>query len=155
MTVMHLTEFDYELPAHLIAQEPSPERDRSRLMVVRRRDASLSHHVFRDLPDLLAPGDLLVLNDTRVVPARLVGRRTRTGGRWEGLFLRAAADGCWELLCQTRGRLAAGETILVEPGPLALRLESKTAEGHWLARPEGDAPGGVVELLERHGRVPL
>jgi S-adenosylmethionine:tRNA ribosyltransferase-isomerase len=144
---------DYDLPPHLIAQHPAPERDRSRLLVVRRRDGSLIHHVFADLPALLNPGDLLVLNDTRVLPARLLGRRARTGGKWEGLFLQATADGCWELLGQTRGRPVAGEVIEVEPGPLRLTLEGRTAEGHWLARP--DAPGSAAELLERYGQVPL
>jgi S-adenosylmethionine:tRNA ribosyltransferase-isomerase len=168
--------FDYDLPPHLIAQHPSPERDRSRLLVVRRADATLSHHTFSDLPDLLAPGDLLVLNDTRVLPARLVGRRARTGGKWEGLFLRQTADGCWELLCQTRGRLAEGEIIDIEPvpqcSPLAPRAEKSSRgarrlhlqlrlvgrlEGHWLARPlppAGEGPS-AVELLEHHGHPPL
>src|SRR5205085_478034 len=97
--------FDYDLPAQLIAQEPCAERDQARLLVVRRQDATLAHHVFLDLPDLLNPGDLLILNDTRVLPARLLGHRSRTGGKWEGLFLRAHPDGLWELLSQTRGRL--------------------------------------------------
>jgi S-adenosylmethionine:tRNA ribosyltransferase-isomerase len=149
--------FDYDLPPHLIAQEPSAERDRSRLLVVRRTEGTLAHHVFQDLPDLLAAGDLLVLNDTRVLPARLVGRRARTGGRWEGLFLRRLPEGPWELLCQTRGRLTEGETILVDAGLLRLTLVGRSPEGHWLARP--DLPPGVPdsppELLERHGRVPL
>ncbi len=150
---MHLTEFDYDLPPHLIAQEPSPQRDQSRLLLVRRRDATLAHHVFRDLPDLLSPGDLLVLNDTRVLPARLLGRRARTGGKWEGLFLRQLPDGLWELMCQTRGRLHEGEVIKVEPGPLRLRLVAKTPERHWFAVPE--PPGSPVELLARHGQIPL
>src|SRR6266478_2292517 len=107
--------FDYDLPQHLIAQQPCAERDQSRLLVVRRQAGSLEHRVFRELPDLLNPGDLLVLNDTRVLPARLLGRRERTGGKWEGLYLATAADGTWELLCQTRGRLQEGETIVVEP----------------------------------------
>src|SRR5437868_2339490 len=128
---MHLTEFDYDLPPHLIAQEPRAERDQSRLLVVRRADATLSHHVFRDLPELLSPGDLLVLNDTRVLPARLLGRRARTGGKWEGLFLREHAGGLWELMCQTRGRLREGEVIEVEQGPLRLRLVAQTPERHW------------------------
>src|SRR5215471_6959486 len=93
---------DYDLPEHLIAQEPASRRDASRLLTVRRTEQSLEHRSFRDLPDLLASGDLLVLNDTRVVPARLLGRRQRTGGKWEGLFLQAAPEGTWELLCQTR-----------------------------------------------------
>jgi S-adenosylmethionine:tRNA ribosyltransferase-isomerase len=145
--------FDYDLPAHLIAQEPCPERDRSRLMVVNRADSAIAHHVFADLPDLLAPGDLLILNDTRVIPARLIGRRARTGGKWEGLFLREAPGGLWELMCQTRGRLAEGEAILVEPGGLRLTLVSQTPERRWLARPEVE--GSALELLRRHGQVPL
>jgi S-adenosylmethionine:tRNA ribosyltransferase-isomerase len=150
---MHLSEFDYDLPPHLIAQEPRAERDQSRLLVVRRADATLSHHVFRELPELLSPGDLLVLNDTRVLTARLLGRRALTGGKWEGLFLRQHAGGLWELMCQTRGRLREGEEIEVEPGPLRLRLVVKTPERHWLAEPS--APGTPAELLGRHGQVPL
>jgi S-adenosylmethionine:tRNA ribosyltransferase-isomerase len=145
--------FDFELPPHLIAQHPSPERDQSRLLVVNRTDQSLAHHVFADLPGLLNPGDLLVLNDTRVLPARLLGRRARTGGKWEGLFLRQTEDGCWELLCQTRGRLTEDEVVEVEPGPLRLELVGRSPEGHWLARP--GEPGSPGELLERFGQVPL
>src|SRR5437660_9299805 len=98
---MRTDEFDYELPPHLIAQEPCAERDRSRLLVLRRATNAIEHHLFRDLPELLNGGDLLILNDTRVVPARLLGKRGSTGGRWEGLFLRQPSDGLWELLCQT------------------------------------------------------
>src|SRR5436305_2718518 len=93
--------FDYTLLEHLIAQQPAAKRDESRLLVVRRGTGELEHRVFRDLPDLLDTGDLLVLNDTRVLPARLVGRRERTSGKWEGLFLRELPDGTWELLAQT------------------------------------------------------
>src|SRR5262245_38086881 len=102
---------DYELPAHLIAQQPAGERDQSRLMVVNRQSEIIGHHVFAELPDLLQPADLLILNDTKVVPARLLGHRARTGGKWEGLFLHAHADGLWELIGQTRGRLVEGEII--------------------------------------------
>src|SRR5438105_1887353 len=102
---MHLDFFEYDLPPDRIAQQPCPERDQSRLLLVQRGTGTLEHHVFRELPDLLNPGDLLILNDTRVLPARLLGRRERTGGKWEGLFLSCHADGTWELLCQTRGRL--------------------------------------------------
>jgi S-adenosylmethionine:tRNA ribosyltransferase-isomerase len=153
---MHIAELDYDLPSHLIAQEPCPERDQARLLVLRRGGDTRGHHRFRDLPELLDPGDLLVLNDTRVLPARLLGRRARTEGKWEGLFLRAGADGTWELLCQTRGRLLVGETVLVEGStaePLRLCLVSKTPEGHWLVRP--DQAGPAAELLGRFGHVPL
>jgi S-adenosylmethionine:tRNA ribosyltransferase-isomerase len=145
--------FDYDLPADLVAQEPCAERDQSRLLVVRRREGTIAHHVFADLPQLLAPGDLLVLNDTRVVPARLLGRRTRTGGKWEGLFLRSLADGAWEMLCHTRGRLTAGETIAIDPGPLQLQVEGRTEAGHFRLRPL--LPGTAEELLHQHGQVPL
>jgi S-adenosylmethionine:tRNA ribosyltransferase-isomerase len=144
---------DYDLPPELIAQGPPAERDRSRLLVVRRGPGTLDHHVFRDLPDLLAPGDLVVLNDTRVLPARLHGRRATTGGRWEGLFLRQTPEGLWELLAQTRGRPAVGEKIVVGDGPFTLRLCGRTAEGHWLAEP--GEPGRPAELLGRYGAMPL
>jgi S-adenosylmethionine:tRNA ribosyltransferase-isomerase len=155
---MHdLASYDFDLPPERIAQEPSAERDAARLLVLRRSSASRAHHVFRELPGLLRPGDLLVFNDTRVIPARLVGRRARTGGRWEGLFVRALAGGLWELLLQTRGRLVADETLLVE-GPeeeasLRLVLVSKTPGGRWLVRPGQE--GSPAEILARHGRVPI
>jgi S-adenosylmethionine:tRNA ribosyltransferase-isomerase len=116
----------------------------------------VGHRIFADLPELLDPGDLLILNDTRVLPARLLGRRAATGGKWEGLFLQETADGLWELLSQTRGRLHAGETIHVAAAdlpPLALELVEKSASGHWLVRPkEAQAP---AELLARYGQIPL
>jgi S-adenosylmethionine:tRNA ribosyltransferase-isomerase len=155
---IRIDEFDYELPPHLIAQQPCAQRDQSRLLVLRRGGEVLGHQQFRDLPALLSPGDLLVLNDTRVLPARVVGRRARTEGRWEGLILGTAA-GAWELLCQTRGRLIVGETLLVDAPeetagpPLRLCLIGKTPAGRWLAQPS--EPGTLAELLARYGRVPL
>jgi S-adenosylmethionine:tRNA ribosyltransferase-isomerase len=144
---------DYELPTHRIAQEPIEPRDHARLLVIHRGDVSLEHRHFYDLPQLLKPGDLLILNNTRVLPARLIGKRAATGGKWEGLFLRECADGTWELLCQTRGRLEPGERIDVEPGPLVLELTAKLPEGRWQARPL--AHGSAMNLLQQHGRMPL
>jgi S-adenosylmethionine:tRNA ribosyltransferase-isomerase len=150
---MRIEDFDYDLPQELIAQEALPQRDQARLLVLRRRAGTLAHqHVF-DLPALLEPGDLLVFNDTRVLPARLVGRRARTQGRWEGLFVREHPEGTWELLCQTRGRLVIGETLLVAEGGLRLVLVGKTPEGRWLARPS--PAGSPAELLGAFGQVPL
>src|SRR5437867_13237340 len=105
--------FDYILPADLIAQQPCEPRDHARLLVARRSDQSLDHYRFHELPALLQAGDLLVLNDTRVLPARLLGKRARTGGKWEGLFLRELPDATWEMLCQTRGTLQEGEIVKV------------------------------------------
>jgi S-adenosylmethionine:tRNA ribosyltransferase-isomerase len=154
---MRLDDLDYYLPPELIAQHPAPERDHSRLLSIRRGGQVAGHHLFRDLPDLLRAGDLLVLNDTRVLPARLSGRRERTGGKWGGLFLRETPDGSWEMLCQTGGRPDIGETLLVEPNtegkPLRMTLVERTSGGRWMMRPE--AAHSAAELLARYGRVPL
>ncbi len=144
--------FDFELPDELIAQEPVEPRDRSRLLVVYRRENRWEHHPFAALPELLATGDILVRNNTRVVPARLVGHRVGTGGKWEGLFLRALADGHWELLATTRGRPRPGEQVVVGRG-LKLTLISKDEGGRWTVRPESDE--SPTRLLEQHGSVPL
>lgn len=145
--------FDYDLPPALIAQHPVAERDAARLLVLHRTDGRLSHRTFRDLPELLQPGDLLILNDTRVLPARLIGRRESTGGRWEGLFLRVTESGLWEMLAQTRGYPREGESFAVEPGPLRLTLRRRTSDRHWLMEP--DPPGRPDEILPQHGRLPL
>lgn len=153
-------DYDYELPRDLIAQEPLPDRDAARLLVARRGAGRLEHRHVRDLPDLLEPGDLLVVNDTRVVPARLVGRRAATGGAWEGLYLRTEADGpcagAWVLLARTRGRPAPGERIVLDGprgGNATVELVGRGTGGVWLARPETPEPAEAV--LARVGRVPL
>jgi S-adenosylmethionine:tRNA ribosyltransferase-isomerase len=152
-----LSLYDYELPKRLIAQHPLQRRSDARLLVVERASASLQHHHIRDLPGLLAAGDCLVLNDTRVIPARLVGFRAATGGRWEGLFLSADEQGNWRLLAKTRGKAQAGERITLANEQLqevfSIRLILKEAEGSWIARP--DVPGEPLALLEQVGRVPL
>lgn len=143
--------FDYDLPEHLIAQEPVANRDESRLLVVRRDSGALEHRAFRDLPVLLNPGDLLVLNDTKVIPARLLGRREATGGQWEGLFLRETPAG-WEMMTRTRGHPTSGEVFVTDSG-LRLTLAGRTADHRWLMRP--GPPGPAADLLAAHGRVPL
>jgi S-adenosylmethionine:tRNA ribosyltransferase-isomerase len=153
---MTIENYDYELPSELIAQHPLPEREKARLMLVDRRAAAIGHHRIHDLPRLLSTGDCLVLNDTRVLPARLVGRRTRTGGRWEGLFL-AERDGVWRLLSKTRGKIIPGETVTLcdRRGKEGVRLAmlAQLGEGAWAARPQSDE--SHLGILERYGRVPL
>jgi S-adenosylmethionine:tRNA ribosyltransferase-isomerase len=144
---------DYELPNDRIAQRPIEPRDHARLLVVRRKDNSLEHRLVYDLPRLLDPGDLLVVNDTRVMPARLIGKRSKTGGYWEGLYLGTTSNGEWQLLSQTRGHLVVGEQIEVEPGPLKLTLLDRPTGQPWLYAP--DLPGSTVELLKSHGHTPL
>jgi S-adenosylmethionine:tRNA ribosyltransferase-isomerase len=144
--------FDFDLPNHLIAQQAVEPRDRARLMVIRRASGTWEHRVFADLPDLLEPGDLLVRNNTRVIPARLVGVRESTGGRWEGLYLRSLPDGSWEILARTRGHPSEGERVVVGNG-LALTLQARLGDGRWAVRTDSLEP--PERLLETHGLVPL
>jgi S-adenosylmethionine:tRNA ribosyltransferase-isomerase len=150
---MNTDEFDYFLPEELIAQHPADRRDASRLIVVRRGPGTIEHRTFAELPELLRPGDLLVRNDSKVVPARLFGERSETGGRWEGLFVRELEGGRWEVMAQTRGKPRAGETIRIEGGGFDLRLIENRGSGHWVVEPCADRP--TFELLERYGHLPL
>jgi S-adenosylmethionine:tRNA ribosyltransferase-isomerase len=149
--------FDYTLPPQLIAQQPLAKRSDARLMVVRREDRGIVHRHVRDLPELLRAGDALVTNNTRVVPARLLGYRIATGGRWEGLFLSPTPRGEWRMLCKTRGRLNPPEAVRLVTHQAAddvkLWLLEQTGDGVWLARPETDE--SPFALLERIGRIPL
>jgi len=163
LSAVRLDDFDYELPEERIAQTPIEPRDAARLLVDRGSAAPEHRHV-RDLVEYLGDGDLLVVNDTKVVPARLVGRRQQTGGRWEGLFLRTSADAAgvdaWVVLAQTRGRPTPGERIVltdrVGDDGEQLELLGRAEGGAWLARPVGPAAEEPPEaVLARVGRVPL
>ena len=100
---------------------------------------------------------MLVLNDTRVVPARLIGYRTATGGHWEGLYLRSDEHGLWQLLARSRGKIAAGETVTLVNAAgqddIRLRLLARQEGGIWVMHAESDE--AVLALLDRLGRVPL
>jgi len=152
---VRVADFDYELDPERIAQRPPARRDRSKLLVLDRDDGAIGHHRFDALPELLNPGDLLVLNDTRVIPARLVGRKP-TGGRIE-IFLVAesGADGdgaVWRCLVRATRKPAPGSVILLDDG-LAARVLDRDGD-HWRVRLE--APDGRIrERIERVGRIPL
>ncbi|MBN1588908.1 MAG: tRNA preQ1(34) S-adenosylmethionine ribosyltransferase-isomerase QueA [Pirellulales bacterium] len=152
-----LDQYDYFLPSDLIAQSPKQNRPDARLLVVDRKHKSFLHSHIRDFPELLRPGDALVLNDTRVVPARLVGYRTATGGHWEGLFLEESSEGLWRIMGKTRGKLSPGETVTLQDpegrDALHLCLGTKLAGGIWVAKPDSDEE--TFALLDRVGRVPL
>lgn len=152
-----LDQYNFELPRELIAQHPLPTRTDARLLVVDRAEQRLEHAHVRDLPEYLRPGDCLVFNDTRVIPARLVGRRERTGARWTGLFLAADDTGNWQVLSKTRGKLEPGEAISVVSWDVRqsvrLRLLAKQEGGVWVVRPE--PMGEPLEVLSQVGRVPL
>ena len=154
----NVSAWQYDLPKELIASRPAKRRDDARLMVVSRRGPSISHHRMRELPDLLQSGDRLVFNDTRVLPARLFGRRTQTGGRWEGLFLNSQSDGCWRITGHTRGKLCAGESITLHPPraaepTLRLHLMQRNHDGSWICRPECDRE--ITAVLDEFGTLPL
>lgn len=154
-----LETYSYDLPGDLIAKEPPQRREEARLLVLNRAEQSIGHRSISDLPDLLSPGDCLVLNDTKVVPARIVGERSATGGRWEGLYLSSSEKNVWQLIGQTRGRLQPGETIALssihqpELPRLTLQLQTRNEDGIWTARVDDDRD--QFELLELYGTVPL
>lgn len=149
---MHLSDFDYDLPADRIAGRPAEPRDASRLLFLPREAGEPRHACFRDLPELLRPGDLLVLNDTRVIPARLFGRR-RTGGKLECLLVRERAAGRWEALLRAGGRLRAGERVELAAGRLEALLLEKAADGTWSLEiaPAAEIPRALAEA----GAMPL
>ena len=147
---MLVSELDYELPEGLIAQSPAEPRDASRLMVVDAGRGTIAHHTFRDLPDFLLPGDALVLNETKVLNARVEARKP-TGGGVELLFLKDLGrdeDGAWEVLARPSKRLRPG--LVLSAGGEQLRLLKSLGDGHW-AVSGTDVPG----LLRRSGRMPL
>ncbi len=152
-----IDQYDYNLPSELVAQHPLRNRSDARLLVVDRQSQTVEHSHVRDLPEFLRPGDCLALNDTQVIPAQLVGRRTNTGGRWSGLFLKADPQGVWEVLCTTRGKIQPGETVTLEDREsrdrVELRMLTRLERGRWAVRPESE--GTLLEILERVGRVPL
>ena len=115
---MKTRDFDYSLPQELIAQTPVEPRDTSRLMVVHRATEQIEHRLFRDVGDYLQPGDLLVLNETRVIPARLFGHKAETGGKVELLLLNRRDECTWEALVRGKG-LRPGICIELQgPGPV-------------------------------------
>jgi len=143
-----LEDLDYALPPELIAQEPAAERTGARLLAVRRDPRGLAHHMVADLPALLRPGDLLVLNDARVVPARVRGRRP-SGGRLELLLLGATERGEWEAL--VRGSPRVGERVHLTDG--GGEWTASLNDGRWRLRLELAEP--VYAWLDRVGELPL
>lgn len=150
---MLVKDFTFLLPPELIARHPQARRDSSRLMLLDRTSESVSEDTFSNLEEYLRPGDLLVLNDTRVIPARLFGRK-HTGGKVE-IFLLQRVNGTderWECLFKSSKTLQAGQCVLLESGMTATVL-SRSASGNWEVSFAGDEPFEV--WLEREGHIPL
>jgi S-adenosylmethionine:tRNA ribosyltransferase-isomerase len=144
-----LSSYDYDLPEELIAQTPAEPRDAARLLVLGRDTGAIAHHHVRDLPGFLAPGDLVVVNRSRVIPCRLLGQK-ETGGRVELLLLRPLGGGSW--LGLTRGhRLRTGQRVVIG-ADAAVEVGEPSEGARILYFPDGL---DVAELLHRHGHVPL
>ena len=150
---MKTSDFYYDLPPELIAQTPLERRDGSRLMTLDRATGAVGHRHFYDLPSLLRPVDCLVLNDSRVLPARLLGRREPTGGAVEVLLLRDRGDGLWECLAKPARKLHPGAALSFGDGQLTATVEAEEDEGKRQIRFHYD--GIFLEVLERLGKMPL
>ena len=152
---MKLSDYDYALPQELIAAHPLEDRAAARLIRVDRKTGTLSHHTFREIQHFLEPGDLLVLNDTKVIPARIFGRK-RTGGKVEALLLKEQARGEWEALLRPGGRIKKGTVI--QFGENGVRLEAEVLEdsrADSAGRRLRFSPPAVREMLEKIGHTPL
>lgn len=152
---MRLDDLDYDLPPELIAAAPAEQRDAAKLLVYDRATRSVAHRTVSDLPELpglLRAGDLLVFNDTRVLPARFEAIRINTGGRVEGLFLETRDDVHWLVMLGSGGRLACGERLALSDDD-EIELLDKQPDGSWSARKLSDHD--TQTLLDRVGVMPL
>jgi S-adenosylmethionine:tRNA ribosyltransferase-isomerase len=149
---MLLTQFDYDLPAELIAQEPAPERDASRLLVLERRSGALQHRTFADLPEYLRAGDVLILNDTRVLPARLYGV-FEDGKSVEALLIQPVGDGCWEALVKPAKQARVGRRLSLACGRLPAEVVTLGLHGRRTLRLSADVD--LHAILEAYGVMPL
>jgi S-adenosylmethionine:tRNA ribosyltransferase-isomerase len=146
------SDFNFELPEELIAQTPLERRDSSRLLTLDKNTGAVGHHHFYDLPDFLRPGDCLVLNDSRVLPARLIGHRP-TGGTCEVLLLVDRGEGCWECLVRPGKKLRTGAQIIFGQGQLTATIERELEDGKRLV--QFHYQGIFLEILEELGKMPL
>jgi S-adenosylmethionine:tRNA ribosyltransferase-isomerase len=148
---MKTSEYTYFLPPGQIAQVPAARRDEARLLVIPRDGSPVEHRRVRDLPELLRPGDLMVFNNTRVIPCRVQARRPGTGGRMEVFFLEPVDDARWRVLLRARRGARVGERI--ETGSAVFEVEERGERGEAVLR--GVSGAAVPDLLAREGRVPL
>ena len=150
---MKTSDFYYDLPPELIAQTPLEKRDESRLLCLDKATGEWSHHHFYDLPDFLRPGDCLILNNSRVLPARLLGRRLPGGGACEVLLLQDKGDKVWECLVRPGKHLREGARVSFGDGELTAKIAEVLPDGNRLVR--FDYNGIFLEVLERLGKMPL
>ncbi|MGM9936350.1 MAG: tRNA preQ1(34) S-adenosylmethionine ribosyltransferase-isomerase QueA, partial [Candidatus Ornithomonoglobus sp.] len=150
---MKTSDFYYELPQELIAQEPLPQRDRSRLMVLDKVTGETAHKRFYDIADMIRPGDALILNDTRVIPARLYGVKEDTGGAIEFLLLNKHSLDTWEVILKPGRRARPGARFVFGNGELKAEILDIINDGNRLVKFEYE---GVFEnVLDKLGEMPL
>ena len=149
---MKTHDFWYDLPEELIAQTPLEKRDTSRLLHLNRMTGEVTHRHFYDIIDYLQPGDCLVMNDSRVLPARLLGHRP-TGGAAELLLLRDRGDKCWECLAKPGRKLQEGQEVVFGDGQLTATVEKVLEDGNRVVRFHYE--GIFLEVLEQLGKMPL
>lgn len=149
---MKTHDFYYDLPEELIAQTPLQERDSSRLMVLNRETGEIQHRHFYNVIDYMNPGDCLVMNDSRVLPARLLGHRP-TGGAVEILLLRDLGNKCWECLCRPGRKMQVGSQVFFGNGELTATVREVQETGNRVV--EFHYEGIFLEILERLGKMPL
>ena len=150
---MMVTDFDYELPEELIAQTPLADRPASRLLVLDKETGAISHRHFRDIKDFLRPGDCLVLNDTKVIPARLYGEREDTGAPVEFLLLEQKNEDVWDVILKPGKKCKPGHIISFGGGKLKAEILEVTEDGNRLVRFLYD--GIFQEILSELGEMPL
>jgi S-adenosylmethionine:tRNA ribosyltransferase-isomerase len=150
---MKTSDFDYHLPENLIAQHPADRRDGARMMVLDRAAGRWEHHVFTDLPAYLKSGDVVVVNNTKVIPARIFGQKPVTGGKVEIFLLEEKEGGCWDVLLRCRRRPKPGDAMEFGNGRLIARLVQDGILGRALVRFETDRP--VLEWAAELGNTPL
>jgi len=150
---MKVSEFYYELPKELIAQEPAAQRSMSRLMVLDKDTGKIEHRVFKDIIDYLYPGDCLVLNDTRVIPARLLGKREDTGGKIEFVLLNRRGDNVWEVILKPGKRAKPGTRFIFGDGILKAEILEVIEGGNRLVKFEYE--GVFEQVLDKVGIIPL
>ncbi len=150
---MKLSDFDYDLPPKLIAQYPPPQRDRSRLLVLNRKEGEIEHRIFSQLPSYLSAGDLLVLNQTKVIPARLKGVKEGTGGKVELLLLNGVRENEWKVLVRPGRRVRPGTKISIGGGRLRAQITDGGQDGYRLVR--FTAEGDFWQILQEVGEIPL
>ena len=153
MDGLKTSDYYYELPQELIAQDPLEDRSSSRLMVLDKETGAVSHHVFREITSFLNPGDCLVLNNTKVIPARLMGVREETGGAVEVLLLKRHAGDVWECLVKPGKKARPGTRLAFGEGLLQAQVEDVVEDGNRLIRFFYD--GIWEEVLDRLGEMPL